>query len=198
LNLLGVKWDLINLNFANNIEQSNSIARLAEERATEAYLGELRELAAHIYQESGLEGLSTIAQFRRPLMRLSSQSRVNSYCAAGKSLILADTRADLYVCNWFMNDKDEKVGTLTTIDQKKWAAYEPELITLNKCETCWARHLCGGGCMAVHKGFSGNKHDKNPNFCKRTREIAALAVQYFVESSLNIETNNANKEGESA
>jgi uncharacterized protein len=184
LTLLEMNWDLINLNFANSIEQNNELGQAAESRATEMYLSEIHELADHVFARTGLDGLAKIAQFRRPLTRLASQSRINSYCAAGKSLVLADTRADLYVCNWFMNDKEEKIGHLTTIDETKWKAYAPELIELNKCETCWARHLCGGGCMAVHKGFSGSKHEKNPNFCARTREIAALAVKYYTESNI--------------
>ncbi len=174
LQSLDMNWDVINFNFANN--------QADEERATQNYVNEMRELGARLFKTHGLEGVSSIAQFRRPLARLTSQTRTHSYCSAGKSLLLADTKADLYTCNWFMNDPSEKIGHLTSIDETKLAKYQPSLIELNNCESCWARHLCGGGCMAVHKGHSGHRHGKNPNFCYRTRELSATAIQYFADS----------------
>ena len=186
LKSLDIKWTSINFNFANNSAVSSALE--SERLASEIYIEEMRRLAQRLFSGRGLEGLTEIFQFRRPLSTIASQTRVQSYCAAGKSLVLADTKADLYVCNWFMNDPSEKVGHLTNIDSDKWAQFAPSLIELNRCESCWARHLCGGGCMAVHKSASGHRHSKNPNFCYRSRNLAATTIRYFAESFQETET----------
>lgn len=173
LESLKLNWDRYNFNFANNDDAETAFA------VSNLYLSELKKTAAKLYERDGLAGLIKIKQYRRPLSRLASQTRQHNYCGAGKTLIQSDTRADLYVCNWFMNDPDEKIGHLTETSQRLMQHYEATLIKLNHCETCWARHLCGGGCMAVHKAFSGDRHSKDPNFCYRTREIAAEAIDYY-------------------
>src|SRR6185312_15969843 len=95
---LQLNWSRYNLNFANNDSPERS------EHFTTIYLDGLKRTAAKVFARDGLTGLAKIAQFRRPLIRLASQTRQHNYCGAGKSLIQSDTRADLYVCNWFMND----------------------------------------------------------------------------------------------
>ena len=180
---LELNWDRYNFNFANNAEPEKAA------HYTDLYLDELKKTADKVFRLEGLTGLAKIKQFRRPLARLASQTRQHNYCGAGKTLIQSDTRADLYVCNWFMNDPAEKVGHKTEISEASLKHYDASLITLNRCETCWARHLCGGGCMAVHKSYSGDRHSKDPHFCRRTREIAAEAIWYFKQSLDGQETN---------
>ncbi len=176
LESLHLDFDRYNFNFSNN-DRSETAFEISNR-----YLEELKKTAAKLYARDGLSGLVKIKQFRRPLTRLESQTRQHNYCGAGKSLIQSDTRADLYVCNWFMNDETEKIGHLTDLSKPHLEHYGSTLIELNHCQTCWARHLCGGGCMAVHKSFSGNRHEKDPNFCHRTRQIAALAIWYYKRS----------------
>ncbi len=170
---LNLEWDRFNFNFANNDEPEKA------GQYTDLYLVELKKTAAKVFARGGLAGLAKIKQYRRPLARLASQTRQHNYCGAGKTLVQSDTRADLYVCNWFMNDPAEKIGHKTEISRERLEHYDASLIALNRCETCWARHLCGGGCMAVHKSHSGDRHSKDPNFCRRTREIAAEAILYY-------------------
>lgn len=178
LESLQMNWDRYNFNFANNDSRETS------EEFTTVYLDGLTKVAAQVFAREGLSGLAKVAQFRRPLSRLAGQTRQHNYCGAGKSLIQSDTRADLYVCNWFMNDPAEKIGHGTDVSPIALEQYAASLIELNRCETCWARHLCGGGCMAVHKSYSGDRHSKDPNFCRRTREVAAQAIWYYKQSLL--------------
>lgn len=158
------EWDSINLNYANNdsIESSSR------------YISEMQKVAEMAYAKKGLYGLAQITQFRSTLARLETQSRIHSYCGAGKSLVQADTKADLYTCNWLMNDKDEKLNL-----EQAWPALPESLIEMNNCQTCWARHLCGGGCMAVHKAKTNSKHLKANDFCFRQRSLSAIAIEYY-------------------
>lgn len=173
LTSMNINWDEINFLYANN-EQ--------DEKNTPLYIEEMNRVAHHAFSNGGLKELAKIKQFATVLSRLAAQTRVHSYCGAGKTFIQSDTRGDLYACNWFMNDPSEKVGAKIEIQKNKLAHYEPSLIQLNKCESCWARHLCGGGCMAVHKSKTGNRHGKDPQFCERTRALAVTAIYYYAES----------------
>lgn len=184
---LGVKWDEINLLYSNN-EQNEFNNRL--------YIEEMRRVAETAFRRGGLAELSTIKQFQAPLVRIAARTRIHSYCGAGKSLIQADTRGDLYACNWFMNDPDEKIGARTRLKSDKIMRYQNSFIELNDCQACWARHLCGGGCLAVHKSQTSDKHKKDPDFCERTRAIASMAIHYYAKSFVaesNAESYTENK-----
>lgn len=110
---------------------------------------------------------------------LDNQVRTVNHCGAGKSLLFTDTRADLYTCAWLMVDQNEKVGEQTTLDVAKLREYQDPLLEKNNCQTCWARFLCGGGCMNVNKVKKGDKFLKDEYFCKRTRALVALGIHYY-------------------
>lgn len=176
---LGVEWDSLNLNYANNDKDAEFSGR---------YIEEMLAVARYAYETQGLLGLAQITQFRSPLGRIESQTRIHNYCGAGKSLLQSDTRGDLYTCNWFMTDKQDKVGMKTQLNSEVWPTLDKTLIELNNCQTCWAKHLCGGGCMAVHQSKTGSKHSKDPHFCHRTRSLAAAALEYYFKSINNAAT----------
>lgn len=175
LRSLDIEIDAYNFNFANNSKDKD---------ATDQYLQQMQSLAKVAYENGGLTELAKFTQFRNTLARLEAQTRSHSYCGAGKSLLQIDTSHKLYPCNWFMGDESEVVGQDTELDSKKWDHYSPELNQLNNCNSCWARHLCGGGCMAVHKEASGNKHSKDPLFCQRSRGLSAEAIYYYTQNLL--------------
>lgn len=165
-------WESLNFLYANNDPSSDDVN-------SQTYISEMQKVAESAYQKRGLHGLAQIKQFQSVLSRVAAQTRIESYCGAGKSLVQIDTRGDLYTCNWFMNDPSEKAGHGTELNSDHLKAYTPSLIELNNCQKCWARHFCGGGCLYVHKEKTGNKHQKDPNFCQRTRTLGATALHYY-------------------
>lgn len=165
-------WSEINFLYANNQPDK-------DEQVTKEYIEKMNQVAHMAFTRNGLAGLAQVKQFQSVLMRLAAQTRIHSYCGAGKSLLQVDTKGDVYACNWFMNDVSEKMGAGIDIDQNKKLELAPSLIELNKCESCWARHFCGGGCMYVHKTKTGLRHGKDLQFCKRTRALGATAIHYY-------------------
>ena len=174
------QFDSMNLNYAASDQ---------DETFSPRYVEGMRAVAEHALAEEGLMGLVRIDQFKRPLSRLETKTRTHDYCGAGKSLLQTDTKGDLHVCNWFMNDAKDRVGVIDHIDQKALEHYSPSLIELNHCDSCWAKHLCGGGCMFVNRTKTGDKHGKDPHFCNRSRFLAATAIDYYLKT-LTKGTNN--------
>lgn len=173
LSELNLDWDVYNFNFSN-LDKDLAVVN--------AYINQMTELAKLAFEKGGISELSKIAQFRSTMSRIESKTRLNSYCGAGKSLLQVDTSHKIYPCNWFMSDESEMLGQDLELNVTALKKYQAPLYELNSCESCWARHLCAGGCMAVHKASSGDKHQKDPQFCLRSRSLSALAIFYYYKA----------------
>lgn len=163
-------WDVINLSYAAGPE---------DEIYSPVYAKAMADVADLAYARGGEKELRRISQFDHYFRILDGQSRIHNYCGAGKTLMQVDTEGRFYACNWFVNDKSEELGQGLTLDPEKVKAFADPLIELNDCRTCWAKHLCGGGCMFVHKMKSGNKHKTDEQFCERTRTLIAKGIDIY-------------------
>ena len=152
-----------------------------DSEASAAYIASLLEVASEAFRTGGERELRRIGLFDRYFQILDSRERIGNHCGAGKSLMQIDTSGKLYACQWFVNDAKEVLGDGTKIDSEKRAAYAHPLTELNSCNDCWARNLCGGGCMFVNKVKNGNKHLKDNEFCTRTRSIIAKGIEYYAQ-----------------
>lgn len=148
-------------------------------RATQKYMEQMTQVAAMAYAQGGEAALRKIRSFENLFQSLDDQRRTENYCGAGKSFLMIDARNQIYTCPWDVNEKKEQVGQGTELNEKALEAYQKPILEQNKCENCWARFLCGGGCMFAHKHSSGSKNVKDTQFCERTRFLAALALIYY-------------------
>jgi len=148
-------------------------------RATEEYMKQMTQVAALAYAKGGELALRKIRGFEQHFQSLDQQRRTENYCGAGKSFLMIDARNQIYTCPWDVNDKKEQVGQGVELNEAALEAYQKPILEQNKCENCWARFLCGGGCMFAHKHGSGSKNVKDTQFCERTRFMVALALIYY-------------------
>lgn len=150
--------------------------------ASRAYADAVGHLADLAFREGGERELRRIGLFDQYFRILDGKTRIHNHCGAGKSLLQVDTAGKFYVCQWFVNDKAEEVGHDLFLDHERLKEYEDPLIETNGCGSCWAKHLCGGGCMFVHKLKTGSKHRTDTEFCARTRSIIAKGIEYYAEA----------------
>ncbi len=148
-------------------------------KVSQEFMRQLSMVAAIAYEKGGESALRKIRAFDQHFQSLDSQRRTENYCGAGKSFLMIDARNQVSTCPWDVNQKEDQVGHGAELDQKALEAYQKPLIDLNNCGNCWARFLCGGGCMAAHRHGSGHKNIKNAQFCERTRHMVALALSYY-------------------
>ena len=147
--------------------------------AQQSYLAHMNEIAKEAWQNGGEKELRKIKQFDQTFKHLDSQQRLENYCGAGKSYLVVDAKNRLYTCPWEVGKKEEIVGENEQLDHVELAKYSKSLIELNNCGSCWARHLCGGGCMYIHKAHTGSKHKKDSLFCERTRSLILTSLLYY-------------------
>ena len=171
--LQAMPWDKIQLTYAVSAE---------DEIYSGAYLHGMKQVADWAWNHGGEDELRRITQFDQTFALLDGQTRIHNHCGAGKWLMQVDTAGKFYVCNWFVNQREEEVGRDLQIDAQKIEKYQKSLIEMHNCGSCWARHLCGGGCMFVHKSKTGNKHQKDPYFCERIRTLVAKGIEYYEQA----------------
>ncbi|MCM2280428.1 MAG: radical SAM protein [Bdellovibrionaceae bacterium] len=166
-------WDMIYLGYAAGPDDAVYSPRYAQGLAT---------VAARAFEIGGEAELRRISQFDHLFRILDGKSRIHNHCGAGKTLLQVDTSGKFYACNWWTNVKEEEVGEDLTLDKAALEKFAPSLIELNNCGSCWARHVCGGGCMFVNRLRTGDKHRKDTEFCNRTRHIIARGIEYYEQS----------------
>jgi uncharacterized protein len=81
-----------------------------------------------------------------------------------------------------VGQEKEKVGEGSYLSAAKLAPYQQTLVDKNDCHKCWARFVCGGGCMYIHKQNTGEKYKKDPIFCERIRNLIIIAITYYKQS----------------
>ncbi|WP_413575934.1 radical SAM protein [Bdellovibrio sp. HCB290] len=163
---------------ADTYEFTYSVSDL-NQKASDDFTRAMREVAAIAYAEGGESALRKINFFNRVFSALDSQRRTENFCGAGKSLLVVDARNNLFSCPWDVGNAAEKVGHGSEVSEAALEKYAQPLIEQNNCQSCWARFLCGGGCMFVHKEATGSKNQKNGQFCERQRTLMETAILYF-------------------
>lgn len=166
-------WNGINLGYAAGPD---------DDVVSPKYVEGMFAVAKLAWEENGETGLRRITQFDHFFRILDGQQRIHNYCGAGKSLLQVDTSGKFTTCNWWVNDKEEEVGSDLTIDQEALNKFAKPLVELNSCRDCWAKHMCGGGCMFVNKLKSGNKHKSDNQFCIRTRSLITKGIEYYEQA----------------
>jgi len=154
----------------------------SDEAASAAFADELAQTADEAFKMGGEAELRKIAQFDSYFQALDQQRRLNNHCGAGKSMLTIDGRGKLTSCQWFVGNLDENLGQGTDLDHQRISSFAKPLNEMNNCQACWARNLCGGGCMFVNDLKNGSKHKKDQAFCQRTRLTIAKAIEYYAQS----------------
>lgn len=160
-------------------------AEPGDEDASQEFARQMSEIAALAMAKGGERELRRLNVFNHLFRTLDDRVRIHNHCLAGKSHLQLDTEGRFTSCQWFIGQKDEELGRDLAIDADKLSAFSPQLLEKHGCGGCWARHLCGGGCMAINKVKTGNKHKIDNAFCNRTRTILAKGIETYAEARYN-------------
>lgn len=169
------KFDVDSYEFTFDVTES-------DRSVSSQFMIEMSKVASMAFQNGGEKSLRKISLFDSYFQSLDEQQRTENYCGSGKSLLSIDSKNKIYACPLDVGQKGMQVGDLQTLDSTKLEGLQNNLIELNNCESCWARYLCGGGCLFAHKSMTGQKHKKHVSFCERSRFLISLALVYYEQS----------------
>lgn len=185
---LDLDWYEFNFSYTETSEEVQKI-----------FLNQMEEVARIAWVEGQEIELRKIKTFNLYFDLLDRQQQVENFCGAGKSFLMIDAKNQISTCPWEASNPKEVVGKAVETKPTKPVAgvsfysdqeledalnknlerYQKPLIELNDCQSCWARYLCGGGCMYINKHHTGDKHRKNKLFCDRTRHLILVALSYY-------------------
>ncbi|KYG70394.1 radical SAM/SPASM domain-containing protein [Bdellovibrio bacteriovorus] len=151
----------------------------SEEQSNRIFMQEMAKVANLAYQSGGEIALRKIVLFDQYFQALDDQKRSENHCGSGKSLLSIDSKNKIYACPLDVGTKANQVGDMDNVEAARLEELQSPLIKKNNCDTCWARFLCGGGCLFAHKSMTGNKHRKHVSFCERTRYLISLTLLYY-------------------
>jgi uncharacterized protein len=107
-------------------------------------------------------------------------------CSAGKSLLAVSASGEIYPCHRFVGDQDWILGNYTHLDHHRRENFIGHGIDeSNFCHLCWARYLCGGGCMHHNFALFGRIDHPDPRQCRQIKRCAEMAI--YVADHLNDE-----------
>lgn len=108
-----------------------------------------------------------------------------SACGAGNEYFSVVPNGDLYPCHQFAGDKEFRLGSVYTGIARKDIREKFKnscLFTRKKCEGCFAKFICSGGCSANNYHFNGDIDEPYAITCEMMKKrvecaLHALAVK---------------------
>lgn len=104
-------------------------------------------------------------------------------CGAGRNVVTVSVEGDIFSCHRATHDAAFKLGNLKSgIDREKQGFYLSRFCdTFVKCKKCWARTLCGGGCMWINIHTLGKKEEVADCRCQLQKLLITQSIQLIEE-----------------
>jgi len=113
-----------------------------------------------------------------------------SGCGAGHEYVAITPEGDIYPCHQFVGNKDFKMGNVYTgeFDEDIKATFEnSNVYTKKKCEDCFAKFYCSGGCCANAYNFNKDINEPYDLACEfeKKRVECAIAIKAKIAEKEN-------------
>ena len=87
-------------------------------------------------------------------------------CGIGKGLLAVSVDGNIYPCHRFVGQKEACLGHISDYRSGGRNDYHRAMVLqLPDCHACWARYLCGGGCLYENKARTGDVLRPDPRDC---------------------------------
>lgn len=105
-------------------------------------------------------------------------------CGAGIGTVAADADGDLHLCHRFVGSSLVPIGSLGTgIDVPVLSAFLEQAAARRDvyCGSCWARHLCAGGCYHESHVRHGDALAPTRHYCRLMREWIEFGLRIYAD-----------------
>ena len=114
-------------------------------------------------------------------------SKKVSACGAGNEYFSVVPNGDLYPCHQFAGDKNFLMGNVhdgITRPELREKFKNSCLFTRKKCEDCFAKFICSGGCSANNYHFNGDVDEPYETTCAMMKKRIECAMHILAEKKL--------------
>ena len=89
----------------------------------------------------------------------------------------------LFPCFRFSEKMDSAIGSVWDgLHREKMASFVRYTVDQSEpCRNCWARYLCGGGCLYNNLLVNGDIGRPDPFHCSRIKDQFRLVIQLFAK-----------------
>lgn len=105
-------------------------------------------------------------------------------CGSGNEYVAITPDGDIYPCHQFVGHEEYKMGNIEegTFDEKiKKEFAGSHIYSKPKCQDCFAKFYCSGGCNANNYIYNGDIHDAYELSCKIQRKRLECAILMKIE-----------------
>lgn len=98
-------------------------------------------------------------------------------CGTGLGFASVDIKGNIFPCMRFIGNNEYKIGHVETgFNEVRKKFFNRTIYNRDHCKNCWARHLCGGACVAVQVECGEPLESYNSIVCKIAQYIAERAM----------------------
>ena len=187
LDVVGIAEHLFEVGF-DNVMMSPVTALPCEGHAlteddVEVLKGKYTELAYYFLDMIRSKDKRSIMAFTSLLPKVHRASRRVYGCGGGRNYMMVDPVGDLYVCHRCGGEEKLKLGDIYEgIDPERQRKILENHVDLREdCSKCWARYLCGGGCIANNVVYYGTISKSNQMMCDLYKHLIELTVWLYSE-----------------
>lgn len=131
-----------------------------------------------------LEGSQERGFFDRFIERLMTRAKACHGCQGGKTFLAVDVEGDIYFCSSLADRTEFKMGDVFSgldLDVQDGFNDSFHVDSRSDCRRCWAKNLCGGGCLFDARTATGDPMKPNPVSCEQIRYTYELAMEMCLE-----------------
>ncbi len=112
-----------------------------------------------------------------------------SACGAGNEYFSVTPNGDLYPCHQFAGDENFRMGSVfegITRPDIREKFKNSCLFTRKKCENCFAKFICSGGCSANNYHFNGDIDEPYETTCEMMKKRVECAMHILAKKKQGI------------
>ena len=110
-----------------------------------------------------------------------------SACGAGNEYFSVTPNGDLYPCHQFAGNEKFKMGNVDegiTRPDIREQFKNSCLFTRKKCENCFAKFICSGGCSANNYNFNGDVNEPYETTCAMMKKRVECAMHILAQKKM--------------
>ena len=152
--------------------------------AREQLKAEYTKLARRFLAGAPTGDFSAAGLFTDYMAYFCSARKRRTFCGAGASMLRVSSLGGLYPCTGLAEQEEYRLGHVATgLDREKLTRWQSYLDVDNRplCRDCWARYICGGGCLSSAIKFSDTPLRPVEAECELLRHLIQLAIWVHLE-----------------
>ena len=178
----------LNNNGFNNIAISPAFNLLTDDEydlLADEYI-KMFEYSEKALKNNNLNNAKSNKIFTQEIARIHNARTRKVGCGVGRNMYTIDIDGNIYPCQRFVNHKEFVIGNVNNNDdgQKKFLN-QISVDQFDKCNSCWVKNLCSGGCVHTNYTSTGAMNIPYDKYCEYTKKIKSELMKIYLRMTEN-------------